>query len=48
MLVFLKELRNYILCIIRVRSLFCSDRGYISLHFLPARLVKRGFRLSVF
>ena len=44
----LKELRNYILCIIRVWSLLCSVRVYISLHFLPTRLVKLGFRLSVF
>ena len=31
----LKELRNFILCIIRVWLLFCSIRVYISLHFLP-------------
>ena len=46
--VILKELRNCILCIIRVWSLFCSARVYISLHFLPDFLVKLGFRLSVF
>ena len=44
----LKELRNYILCIIRVRSLFCLARVYISLHFLATCLVKLGFHLSVF
>ena len=44
----LKGLRNCILCIIRVWSLFCSARVYISLHFLPVLLVKLGFRLSVF
>ena len=31
----LKELRNCILCIVSVWSLFCSVRVYISLHFLP-------------
>ena len=44
----LKELRNYILCIIRVWSLFCLALVYKSLHFLPTRLVKLGFHLSVF
>ena len=34
--------------IIRVWSLFCSVRVFISLHFLPILLVKQGFRLSVF
>ena len=55
---YLKELRNCILCIIRVWSLFCSVRVYMSLHFLslhyislyflPILLVKLGFRFSVF
>ena len=31
----LKELRNFILRIIRVWSLFSSKRVYTSLHFLP-------------
>ena len=44
----LKELRNCILCIIRVWSLFCSARVHVSLHFLPILLVKLGFRLFVF
>ena len=44
----LKELRNCILCIIRVQSLFCSVGVYISLHFLPILLVKLAFNLSVF
>ena len=39
----LKELRNFILCIIHVGSLFCSVRVYISLHFLPIIFVKLGF-----
>ena len=34
----LKELRNCILRITRVRSLFCSIRVYASLHFLPIYL----------
>ena len=44
----LKELRNCILFIIRVWSLFCSVRVYATLHFLPILLVKLGFRLSPF
>ena len=44
----LKELRNYILCIFSLWSLFCSVRVYIRLHFLPMILVKLVFRLSVF
>ena len=36
----LKELRNFILCIIPVWSLFCSVRVYISLHFAPIFFVK--------
>ena len=44
----LKDLRNCILCLISVWSLFCSVRVYISLHFLPMILVKLDFRLSVF
>ena len=44
----LKELRNCILCIIRVWSLFCSVRVDISLHFLPIPLLKLGFNLSEF
>ena len=39
----LQELRNCILCIIPVWSLFCSVRVYKSLHFLPILLVKLGF-----
>ena len=39
----LKELRNCILCIIPVWSLFCSIRVYKSLHFLQILLVKLGF-----
>ena len=31
----LKELQNFILCIIPVWSLFCSVQAYISLYFLP-------------
>ena len=34
----LKELRNCILCIIRVRSLICSIRVCVSLDFLPILL----------
>ena len=44
----LKELRNCILCIIRVRSLFCLVWVYRSLNFLRILLVKLGFSLSVF
>ena len=44
----LKEPRNCILCIICVRSSFCAERVYISLHFPPILLVKLNFRLSVF
>ena len=44
----LKELRNCILCIICVWSLFCSVRVYISLHFLPILLVILDFRLPEF
>ena len=44
----LKELRNYILRINRVWSVFCSAQVYISLHFLPVLLVKPGFRLLCF
>ena len=44
----LKELRNCILRIIRVWSVFCSVQVYISLHFLPILLVKLGFRFSCF
>ena len=47
-LLLLKELRNCILCIISVWSLFCSARVYKSLHFLPVLLVKLSFRLSMF
>ena len=43
----LKEPRNCILCIICVRSLFCAERVYISLHFPPILLVKLNFRLSL-
>ena len=39
----IKELRNCILCIIPVWSLFCLVRVYKSLHFLPILLVKLGF-----
>ena len=39
----LQELRNCILCIIPVWSLFCSVRVYKRLHFLPILLVKLGF-----
>ena len=42
----LKELRNFIFCIIPVWSVFCSVRFYISLDFLPILLVKLGFYLS--
>ena len=35
----LKELRNCILRIIRLWSVFCSVLVYISLHFLPILLV---------
>ena len=46
---FLKGLRSCILCIIRVWSVFCLVRIYISLHFLPFLMVKLGcFRLSCF
>ena len=34
----LKELRNCILCIIRVQSLICSIRVCVSLHFVPILL----------
>ena len=44
----LKELRNCILWIIPVWSLFCSVRVYKSLHFLPILLVKLGVPLSMF
>ena len=44
----LKKVRNCILCIIRVWSLYCSVRVYTSLHFLPIRFVKLEFCLSVF
>ena len=44
----LKELRNCVLRIIRVWSVFCSVQVYISLHFLPIFLVKPGFRLFCF
>ena len=47
-LLILKELRNCILCIIRVWLLFCSVRVYISLHFLPILLAKLRFSLSLF
>ena len=43
-----KELRNCILCIICVWSLFCTIRVYTSQHFLRILLLKLGFRLSVF
>ena len=39
----LKELRDCILCIICVWSLFCSVRVYISLHFLPIFFGKTRF-----
>ena len=47
----LKELRNCILCIISVWSLFCSvqvyksdyNANYVSLHYLPMILVKLAF-----
>ena len=42
----LMELRNCILCIILMWSLFCSVRVYINLYFLPILFVKLGFRLS--
>ena len=32
--VYLKELKNCSLCIIHVRSLFCSVQVYVSLHFV--------------
>ena len=44
--IFLKELRNRILCIICACSLFCSIWIYVSLHFLPILL--KNFCLSVF
>ena len=44
----LKELRNCILCIILVWSLFCLVRVYKNLHFLPILLVKLGFCLPIF
>ena len=44
----LNEIRNCVLCIIRLRSLFCPVRVYVSLCFLPILLVKLGFRLSAF
>ena len=44
----LKELRNCILRIIRMWSVFCSGQVYISLHLLPILLVKPGFRLFFF
>ena len=44
----LKELRNCILCIIHVWSLFWSVCVCIGLHFLSILLVKLGFRLSMF
>ena len=37
-IVILKELRNRITRIIRLRPLFCSIRVYASLHFLPILL----------
>ena len=43
----LKELWNFILCIICVSSLYCLVWIYASLHFLPILLVKLGFRLCV-
>ena len=39
----LQELRNCILCVIPVWSLFCSVRVYKRLLFLPILLVKLGF-----
>ena len=39
---------NCVLCFIRVWSLFCSVRVYISLHFPLILFVKLGFRLYVF
>ena len=42
----LKELRNCILCIIRMWSLFYI-RVYISLHFLRIPLIKLSFHLFV-
>ena len=44
----LKELRNCILYIFRVWSLFCSVRVDVSLHFLPSLLLKLNFNLSEF
>ena len=41
-------LENSILCIIRVWSVICSVRVYISLHCLPIILVKLCFLLSCF
>ena len=40
----LKDLRNCILCVIQVWSVFYSVRVYISLHFIPILLVKLSFR----
>ena len=44
----LKELRNFILCVICVWSWFFSVLVYISLQFLPIFLLKLAFRFSVF
>ena len=46
--IYLKELRNFILCIIHAWSLFCSLRIYISLQFLSIILKKLVFCFSVF
>ena len=45
---FFPRTRNYILCISRVWTLFCSLCVNISLRFLHIILEKLGFRLSVF
>ena len=39
----LKELRNFILCIIRVWLLFWPVQVYVSLHFLPNSVSKTKF-----
>ena len=43
-----KGAKKCILCIIHVRSLFCSVRVYISMYFMFVLLVKLGFHVSVF
>ena len=44
----LQALRNYILCIIRMWSLICSLRVYISSHFLPILLKNYFFLPALF